>query len=52
MICALYNGITLPIDISFQPEWMKQTYMMYANTAIDLAFLLDIIIVFRTTIVG
>ena len=52
MICALYNGITLPIEISFDPYWMTLPQSTYVNAFIDVSFLLDIIIVFRTTIVG
>jgi hypothetical protein len=52
MICALYNGVTLPIEISFEPAWMKMTVITYLNTLIDISFLIDIIIVFRTTITG
>lgn len=52
MICALYNGLTLPIEISFEPEWMSSMAVKSLNTCIDIAFLIDIIIVFRTTITG
>jgi len=52
MMCALYNGLTLPIEIAFEPEWMASTSIRYLNTLIDIAFLVDIIIVFRTTITG
>jgi len=26
MVCALYNGITLPIDICFSPAWMETRF--------------------------
>ena len=52
MACALYNGITLPIDICFNPDWMNTTFSKVFNSIIDVSFLLDIIIVFRTTIIG
>ena len=52
MVCALYNGLTLPIEISFEPAWMKLPVVSYLNTCIDISFLIDIIIVFRTTITG
>lgn len=52
MMCALYNGLTLPIEISFEPAWMKLPVVSTIDTLIDISFLLDIIIVFRTTITG
>jgi hypothetical protein len=52
MMCALYNGLTLPIEIAFEPAWMELNAVSYLNTLIDIAFLVDIIIVFRTTITG
>lgn len=52
MVCALYNGLTLPIEIAFEPPWMESNGIRVMNTCIDIAFLIDIIIVFRTTITG
>lgn len=52
MVCALYNGLTLPIEIAFEPPWMESNGIRAMNTCIDVAFLIDIIIVFRTTITG
>jgi len=52
MACALYNGITLPIDICFNPAWMETRFCNVLNSIIDVSFLLDIIVVFRTTITG
>lgn len=52
MVCALYNGVTLPIEISFNPAWMDLELASYVNTLIDISFLIDIIVVFRTTITG
>lgn len=52
MILALYNGVTLPIEISFDPAWMQLDIASYVNSLIDISFLLDIIVVFRTTITG
>ena len=52
MGCALYNGLTLPIEIAFEPAWMESYSINLLNTLIDIAFLIDIIIVFRTTITG
>jgi len=52
MVCALYNGITLPIDICFNPAWMKTRFSDVFNSVIDVSFLVDIIVVFRTTIIN
>ena len=52
MLCALYNGITLPIDISFYPEWLNTGFFKAFGYIIDVTFLLDIMVNFRTTIIG
>jgi potassium channel len=52
MVIAIYNGIQLPVEISFDPPWMRSTSNVVVNSFIDLSFLLDIFVMFRTTIQG
>ena len=44
--------MTLPIEMAFEPEFTKSTENAYLNGVIDFLFLIDIIVVFRTQIIG
>lgn len=46
---AIYNSFQIPFEIAFDPEKMKSPGFIALNTTIDLVFLLDIIVNFRTT---
>ena len=52
MALATFNAIALPIEISFEPESMQSWYFLAINGIVDFFFFLDIIIIFRTAIVG
>ena len=49
MILSLINGCTIPFDIAFQPLIFKTTWFITINYLIDLIFILDIFLNFRTT---
>ena len=49
MLLALWNCISIPFDVSFEPE-MSATYAAFEQF-IDICFGLDIIIAFRTTFI-
>ena len=49
ILLSIYNSITIPISIAFQPEILNHTYITIFDAVVDLIFLLDIIISFRTT---
>ena len=49
MLCAVWNCFSLPFDVAFEPPVMKTTGFDLLNAFIDICFLLDIIISFRTT---
>ena len=46
---AIYNSFQIPFEIAFNPEKMKSPGFIALNTSIDLVFLMDIIVNFRTT---
>ena len=46
---AIYNSFQIPFEIAFDPEDMKLPAFYVVNSLIDLVFLLDIIVNFRTT---
>ena len=52
MLIATWNALALPIELAFEPEWAKSSENALVNAIIDLLFLIDIIVVFRTTITG
>ena len=49
MIFSIWNSITSPIEIAFKPPEFARTDMVTANYAIDILFLVDIVLNFRTS---
>jgi len=49
IILAIYNCFSIPFEISFTPEFMEGPIFFIVNTCIDLMFLGDIFVSFRTT---
>ena len=52
MIIATWNALALPIELAFEPAWADSFENAVINALIDFFFLMDIIVVFRTTIIG
>ena len=52
MIIATWNALSLPIELAFEPAITASQGNATLNAVIDLLFLIDIIIVFRTSIIG
>lgn len=52
MIIATWNALALPIELAFEPEFTKSPENGTLNAIIDFLFLIDIIVVFRTSIIG
>ena len=52
MIIATWNALALPIELAFEPAWADSFENAVINALIDFFFFLDIIVVFRTTIIG
>jgi len=51
MVLATFNCFTIPLDVSFDPPAFATPLFALINNLIDLTFLLDIIVSFRTTFV-
>ena len=49
MFFATWNCILIPIGVAFSPAWNNSDAMFIVNALIDIAFLLDIFVNFRTT---
>ena len=49
IICVIYNCFSIPLELSFDPATFKRPSFGYFHTIIDIAFMLDIVICFRTT---
>lgn len=52
IIAAIYNTITIPLVIAFNPNVFESTLVTVLESFIDLTFFLDIIINFRTTYIS
>ena len=52
MMLAVINCVLIPFDIAFLSNSSEAPYLIAMNTGIDLAFLADIIINFRTSYVS
>ena len=50
ILCVIFNSFSIPLGIAFDPKAMKQGVFNTCMTLIDIAFIIDIIICFRTTI--
>ena len=48
-MCVIYNSFSIPLDISFEPETLNLKSFVYFQMVIDLMYIFDIIICFRTT---
>jgi potassium voltage-gated channel Eag-related subfamily H protein 7 len=49
ILLAIYNSFSIPIEIAFTPDFMNGSAFYVLNTIIDLVFLADIVVNFRTT---
>jgi hypothetical protein len=49
MILAMWNCFSIPFNVAFEPESMQSVYFLVINSIIDVLFLVDIIVNFRTT---
>ena len=49
MLLATYNCYQIPIDVAFAPAAFGNTYFKVLHGLIDLLFLVDILVSFRTT---
>lgn len=52
IIFALYNAIVLPLEIAYKPKSLKQPGEITVEVFIDMLFVIDIFINFRTTYIS
>lgn len=52
IIAAIYNTITIPMDIAFKPEILASIGITIMESFIDLTFFIDMFINFRTTYIS
>ena len=45
----MFNSFSIPLDLSFQPETFQKDAFLLFQLVVDIAFVLDIFICFRTT---
>ena len=48
IICAIFNCVTIPIEIAFAPPFIVSKPMKVLNLCIDILFFVDICVNFRT----
>jgi hypothetical protein len=49
MLCAIFNCFTIPFKVAYEPPGMDSARFALTNILVDLIFLLDILVNFRTT---
>lgn len=52
MGCAIWNCVSIPLELSFEPPIAQSIPWMIFNSFIDFLFLLDIFLTFRTTYIS
>ena len=52
MILAIFNCLTIPLSVSFDPAFMRQSIFTAINYLIDFLFLADLVINCRTTFIN
>mgnify|MGYP000034970939 FL=1 len=51
MVSAIFNCYTIPFKVAFEPEYMSSQAFTVLNSVIDLIFVLDIFVTFRTSFI-
>jgi len=52
ILLAIFNSLSTPVEISFKPDYIEHGPFKIANGVIDVIFLLDVAINFRTSFVS
>ena len=52
MILATFNVFVIPLDVGFAPETFQSSAFDVINYIIDLLFLVDFVVSFRTTYIN
>lgn len=49
MVMAVYNCFAIPYQVAFEPSFMDEIYVRIINSLIDICFMIDVVVTFRTT---
>jgi len=49
---AIYNCITMPLELSFVPDVASSSHLAWANLFIDFCYFIDMILSFRTSYIN
>lgn len=52
MLCAIWNWVSIPLELSFDPAFARTIGFIIFNQFIDILFTLDIFLTFRTTYIS
>jgi hypothetical protein len=52
IIAAIYNTISIPLDIAFKPDFLSSLTVTTIESFIDLSFFIDIFLNFRTSYIS
>ena len=52
MVLSLFNSFTVPVEMAFEPEFLKNPTLTVVNFMIDFCFFVDILICFRTVFIN
>lgn len=49
MLMAIFNCFAIPLQVAFKPPAMSKLYFRLINSVVDICFVIDLVITFRTT---
>jgi hypothetical protein len=49
IVLAIYNTVTIPIAVCFEPEWAKSSAYIGVDLLFNIIYIFDIAVNFRTT---
>jgi len=52
ILFAIFNSLSTPVEISFKPEYIENYPFKIANGVIDVIFLVDLVVNFRTSFIS
>ena len=47
---AIFNSLSTPIEIAFKPSYLENKQFLLINVIIDIIFIVDVILNFRTSV--
>lgn len=52
ILLAIYNSFTIPLQLAFNPAALSSPFLLSFDTVVDLLFMLDVFVNFRTTYIS